>query len=149
MNTLALASTLGLAALAVVGGCAGRGPLFAPAADIPTGHGLVYIYSVTGSSSGNNTIADNNQKLASLAPGEYLVQVPAPGQNVYSFQVNDINPLALLVNYGEPSPAALQIEPRQTYYLKVIGAGRQAAFWRVDPATALQELPTCHLVQID
>jgi hypothetical protein len=149
MRTVRLAFGLSLTALAAASGCAARGPLFAPVTAIPPQHGLVYIYSVTGSSSGNNVITDNNQKIASLGPEQYLVHFALQGQNVYSFRVNSINVLSLLVNYGTPSPTVLQVEPGQTYYLKVTGAGQQTGFWRVDSLTALQELPNCHLVQND
>lgn len=144
-----LTSLLLSAALAVAGGCAPRGRLFAPVTNIPAGHGLVYIYSLPGSSNGTNIITHNSNEMGSLRPNQYLINFPSLGRNVYDFSVDRINVLALLVNYGQPSPTVLEVKLGKTYYLQIVGAGRRAAFWRVDPATALQELSACHLVETE
>ena len=153
MKKAAIAFTLLLVAPFLNGGCAGPGPRFEAVSAIPSGHGLVYIYSLMDNPGGSNHLIHNNESLASLGPDQYFVQFAEPGPNTYGVQINQLTQggglvIGLLVNLPHPQPIVLQVDPGKTYYLKVIGAGSAASFWRVDDATALQELQRCHRVEI-
>jgi hypothetical protein len=152
MNSVVKATSALLGALCLVGGCAATGPLYEPVSAIPPGYGLVYIYEDAGS--GPVTINHDNKKLASLQAGQYLFHFADRGANVYSFpsdffQRGGIFGAMGLVDFSRPQPVVLMVEPGKTYYLKVIGAGANVNFWRVDQEIGSRELLSHHRVDTE
>jgi hypothetical protein len=153
MKTTPISFALLLLVLFFCASCAG--PRFQSVSAIPPGRGLVYIYSVKGGVGRPNQLTHNNGKLAKLGPNQYLVQFVEPGTNIYGFHMNFYSRggmVGLLVTHHDPEPVALPVEAGKTYYLKVLGAGLGASFWRMEEAEALQELQEmkpCQPVKIE
>mgnify|MGYP001604995179 CR=1 FL=1 len=120
-----------------------HGSAFTPAADIPAGKALVYVYKPLAYGKSLYMVYINREPLVKLRKGGYYPYYATPGElEIIADKKARLGELLEVFNIEPNKRMVLQVEPGKVYYVKLSGS-LNVKFSQVDESEALTDLAKC------